>query len=67
MTVEDQLSELELDLRDKRKETLNLNQELDEVKDTHQTMKAQMEELRNENGELEEEACGLFDKVYTTY
>ncbi len=67
MTVEDQLSELELDLRDKRKETLNLNQELDEVKDTHQTMKAQMEELRNENGDLEEEACDLFDKVYTTY
>ncbi len=67
MTAKDQLSELELDLRDKRKETLNLNQELDEVKDTHQTMKAQMEELRNENSNLEEEACDLFDKVYTTY
>ncbi len=67
MTAEDQLSELELDLRDKREETLNLNQEFDEVKDIHQAMKAQKEEVHNENGDLEEEACGLFDKVYATY
>ncbi len=63
MTVKDQLSELQIDLRDKNKETLDLHQELDEVKATHQAMKAQMEELHNENGDLEEEACGLFDKV----
>ncbi len=67
MTAEDKLSELELDLRDKRKETLNINQELDEVKDKHPPMKTQMEELCNENSDLEEEACGLFDKVYATY
>ncbi len=67
MTAEDKLSELEINLRDKRKETLNLNQELDEVRDKHPAMETQMEELRNENGDLEEEACGLFDKVYTTY
>ncbi len=40
---------------------------LDEVKDKHPAMETQMEELRNENGDLEEEVCGLFDKVYTTY
>ncbi len=67
MTAEDKLSELEINLCDKRKETLNFNQELDEVKDKHPAMETQMEELRNENGDLEEEACGLFDKVYTTY
>ncbi len=67
MTAEDKLSELELDLCDKRKETLNINQELDEVKDKHTPMKTQMEELCNENSDLEEEACGLFDKVYATY
>ncbi len=67
MTAEDKLSELEINLCDKRKETLNFNQELDEVKDKHPTMETQMEELRNENGDLEEEACGLFDKVYITY
>ncbi len=67
MTAEDKLSELEINLRDKRKETLNFNQELDEVKDKHPAMETQMEELRNENGDLEEEACVLFDKVYTTY
>ncbi len=67
MTAKDQLSEVQLDLNDKIKETLTLNQELDEVKDKHPAMKTQMEELRNENGDLEEEACGLFDKVNTTY
>ncbi len=64
MTAKDQLSELELDLHDNRKETLNLNHELDEVKATHHAMKAQMEEVvHNENGDLEEEASSLFDKV----
>ncbi len=67
MTAEDKLSELELDLHDKRKETLNINQELDEVKDKHPAMKTQMEELCNENSDLEEEVCSLFDKVYATY
>ncbi len=67
MTAEDKLSELEINLCDKRKETHNFNQEIDEVKDKHPAMETQMEELRNENGDLEEEACGLFDKVYTTY
>ncbi len=67
MTAEDKLSELELDLRDIRKETLNFNQELDEVKDKHSALKTQLEELCNENSDLEEEACGLFDKVYATY
>ncbi len=54
------MSELKLDLHDK---TLDLNQELNELKTTHQAMKAQMDELRHENGDLEEEACSLFDKV----
>ncbi len=67
MTANDQLYELILDLCDRNKETLNLNQESDELKATHQAMKTQMEELQNENGDLEEEACGLFDKVYITY
>ncbi len=38
MTTKDQLSELELDLSDKNKETLDLKQELDELKSTNQEM-----------------------------
>ncbi len=67
MTAKEQLSELELDLCDKNKETLDLKQELDELKATNQEMTANMKELRNENGDLEEEACGLFDKVNSNY
>ncbi len=64
MTAKDQLSELKMDLHDK---TLDLNQELNELRGTHQSMTANMKELQNENGHLEEEACCLFDKVYTTF
>ncbi len=46
------MSELEQDIQDKRKETLSLNQDLDEGKDTHQATKAQMEELRNESSKV---------------
>ncbi len=60
MTAKDQLSELKMDLHDK---TLDLNQELNELRGTHQSMIANMKELQNENGHLEEEACSLFDKV----
>ncbi len=67
MTTKDQLSELEFDLRDKNKETLDLKQELDELKATNQDMTANMKGLQNENGDLEEEACGLFDKVNSNY
>ena len=58
MTAKEQLSELELDLRDKNKETLDLKQELDELK---------AKELQNENVNLEEEACSLFDKVSSNF
>ncbi len=60
MTAKDQLSELKMDLQDK---TLDLNQELDELKATHQPVMANMKELQNENGHRQEEACSLFDKV----
>ncbi len=63
MIAKDQLSELELDLRDKKMEILGLNQELDELKATNQAMSSNAEELQNKNGDLEEEACSLFDKV----
>ena len=67
MTAKEQLSELELDLRDKNKETLDLKQELDELKATNQEMTANMKELQNENGTLEEKACSLFDNVSSSY
>ena len=62
MTAKDQLSELRMDLHD-RSLHLNQDQELNEVRATHQSMTANMKELQNENGHLEEEACGLYDKV----
>ncbi len=64
MTAKDELSELKMDLHDK---TLDLNQELIKLRGTHQSMTANMKELQNENGHLEEDACSLFDKVYTTF
>ncbi len=67
MTAKDQLSELELDLCDKNMEILDLNHELDEQTATNQAMTASMEKLQYENGDLEEEACGLFDKVNSNY
>ncbi len=67
MTAKEQLSELELDLRDKNKEILDLKQELDELKATSQEMTANMKELQNENGTLEEEACSLFENVSSNY
>ncbi len=67
MTYKEQLSQLELDLCDKNKETLDLKQELNELKSTNQELTANMKELQNENGDLEEEACSLFDKVNRNY
>ncbi len=60
MTAKDQLSELKMGLHDK---TLDLKQDLDELKDTYQSVTANMKELKNENGYLQEEARSLFDKV----
>ncbi len=60
MTAKDQLSELKMDLQDK---TLDLNQEFDELKATHQSVMANMKELQNANGHHQEEACSLFNKV----
>ncbi len=67
MTYKEQLSQLELDLCDKNKETLDLKQELNELKSINQELTANMKELQNENGDLEEEACSLFDKVNSNY
>ncbi len=67
MTAKDQLSELELDLCDKNIEIINLNHKLDEQTATNQAMTASMEKLQNKNGDLEKEACGLFDKVNSNY
>ncbi len=68
MTYKEQLSQLELDLCDKKKETLDLKQELNKLKSTNQELTAaNMKELQNENGNLEEEACSLFDKVNSSY
>ncbi len=60
MTSKEQLSQLKLDLCDKNKETLDLKQELNQLK-------SNMKKLQNENGGLEEEACSLFDKVNSNY
>ncbi len=67
MTAKDYSSELEVNLCDKTNEALILNQELKELKATNQVIATRMKELESENGDLEEEACDLFDKVYTAY
>ncbi len=64
MTSKDKLSEFEKTLADNKMEAIILNQELDTMKATHKAMKANIEE---NNGVLEEEACGLFDKVNSNY
>jgi len=43
-----------------------LNQELTELKATHLFRTAHEEALQKEISDLEEEACGLFDKVITS-
>ena len=67
MTAKDYSSELEVKVCDKTNEALILNQELDELRATNQAIATRMKELESENGDLEEEACDLFDKVYTAY
>ncbi len=65
--AKDKLSEFEKTLADNKMEAIILNQELDIMKVT-QAMKANIKELEEENGALEEEeACGLFDKVNGNY
>jgi len=56
MTAKDRLSDLEMDLNDKHVETSSL-------KAANMDMKAEIEELKDENGALEEEACDLLGKV----
>ncbi len=65
--AKDKLSEYEKTLTDNKMEAIILNQELDTTKATHKAMKANIKELEEENGVLEEEACGLFDKVSSNY
>ncbi len=67
MTSKDKLSEFEKTLADNKMEAFILNQELDTMKATHKAMKANIKELEEDNGVLEEEACGLFDKVNSNY
>ncbi len=63
----DKLSELEKTLADNKMQAIILNQELHTMKVAHKAMKADTKELVEENGALEEEACGLFDKVNNNY
>ncbi len=63
----DKLSELEKTLADNKMEAIILNQELHTMKVAHKAMKADTKELVEENGALEEAACGLFDKVNNNY
>ncbi len=44
-----------------------LKQKLDTMKTTRKAMKAKIKALEEENGLLEQEACGLFDKVNSNY
>ncbi len=67
MMARDKLSEFEKTLADNKMEAIILNQELHTMQATHKAMKADIKELEEENGALEEEACGLFDTVNNNY
>jgi len=56
MTTKKHSSELQMNLKDKDMETTSL-------KVANEAMAAHIQELKDDNGSLEEEACGLFDKV----
>ncbi len=63
MMAKDKLSELEETLVDNKMEAIVLTKELGALKATQKSMTAHIKDLEDENGNLEEEACDLFDKV----